>query len=30
MPPEGGAELSSQDVADVADYVWALSHVGKK
>jgi mono/diheme cytochrome c family protein len=30
MPPKGGAELSSQDVAAVADYVWALSHIGKK
>jgi glucose/arabinose dehydrogenase/mono/diheme cytochrome c family protein len=30
MPPKGGAELSSQDVAAVADYVWALSHRGKK
>jgi mono/diheme cytochrome c family protein len=30
MPPKGGAELSSQDVAAVADYVLALSHIGKK
>jgi glucose/arabinose dehydrogenase/mono/diheme cytochrome c family protein len=30
MPPKGGAELSSQDVAAVADYVWAISHNGKK
>jgi glucose/arabinose dehydrogenase/mono/diheme cytochrome c family protein len=30
MPPKGGAELSSQDVAAVSDYVWALSHTGNK
>jgi len=26
MPPRGGAELSSDDVAAVAAYVWALGH----
>jgi glucose/arabinose dehydrogenase/mono/diheme cytochrome c family protein len=26
MPPKGGAELSSADVAAVAAYVWALGH----
>jgi glucose/arabinose dehydrogenase/mono/diheme cytochrome c family protein len=30
MPPKGGAQLSPQDVAAVADYVWAISHEGKK
>jgi mono/diheme cytochrome c family protein len=26
MPPKGGAELSDQDVAAVAAYVWAVGH----
>jgi len=26
MPPKGGAELSSSQVAAAAAYVWALSH----
>jgi len=26
MPPRGGAPLSDADVADVAAYVWAISH----
>jgi mono/diheme cytochrome c family protein len=26
MPPDGGAPLSQADVADVAAYIWALSH----
>ena len=26
MPPRGGAQLSDQDVAAVAAYVWAISH----
>ena len=30
MPPLGGAQLSPQDVAAVADYVWAIGHAGKK
>jgi glucose/arabinose dehydrogenase/mono/diheme cytochrome c family protein len=30
MPPMGGAQLSPQDVAAVADYVWAIGHAGKK
>jgi glucose/arabinose dehydrogenase len=27
MPPKGGAPLTEADVADVAAYVWAISHV---
>jgi mono/diheme cytochrome c family protein len=30
MPAMGGAQLSPQDVAAVADYVWAIGHAGKK
>jgi glucose/arabinose dehydrogenase/mono/diheme cytochrome c family protein len=30
MPPMGGGPLSSQDVAAVADYVWAVGHAGGK
>jgi mono/diheme cytochrome c family protein len=26
MPPKGGADLSPEDVAAVADYVWAIGH----
>ena len=29
MPPKGGAPLTSNDVAAVAAYVWAISHRGK-
>ncbi|MHB8884799.1 MAG: PQQ-dependent sugar dehydrogenase [Methylovirgula sp.] len=29
MPPKGGAPLTSNDVAAVAAYVWAISHPGK-
>jgi glucose/arabinose dehydrogenase/mono/diheme cytochrome c family protein len=29
MPPKGGAALSAQQVADVAAYVWAISHNNK-
>jgi glucose/arabinose dehydrogenase len=29
MPPLGGAQLSPQDVAAVAAYVWAISHTDK-
>jgi glucose/arabinose dehydrogenase len=27
MPPKGGAPLTDADIAAVADYVWAISHV---
>jgi glucose/arabinose dehydrogenase/mono/diheme cytochrome c family protein len=30
MPPKGGAPLSDADVAAVAAYVWAISHVASK
>jgi mono/diheme cytochrome c family protein len=30
MPPKGGAPLSDADVAAVAAYVWAISHVAGK
>jgi mono/diheme cytochrome c family protein len=30
MPPMGGVELSKEDVAAVAAYVWALGHPGGK
>jgi glucose/arabinose dehydrogenase/mono/diheme cytochrome c family protein len=30
MPPDGGAPLSQADVADVAAYIWALSHHERK
>jgi hypothetical protein len=30
MPPDGGAPLSQVDVADVAAYIWALSHHERK
>ncbi len=29
MPPKGGAPLSDADIANVAAYVWAISHVKK-
>jgi hypothetical protein len=27
MPPKGGADLSEADVAAIAAYVWAISHL---
>ena len=30
MPPKGGAPLTKEDVAAVAAYVWAISHVAAK
>jgi glucose/arabinose dehydrogenase/mono/diheme cytochrome c family protein len=30
MPPKGGAQLTDADVAAVAAYVWAISHVAQK
>jgi glucose/arabinose dehydrogenase len=30
MPPKGGAQLTKDDVAAVAAYVWAISHVASK
>lgn len=30
MPPKGGAPLTNDDVAAVAAYVWAISHVAKR
>ena len=30
MPPKGGAPLTKDDVAAVAAYVWAISHVAAK
>jgi glucose/arabinose dehydrogenase/mono/diheme cytochrome c family protein len=30
MPPLGGAPLTPQDVAAVADYIWALRHASKE
>jgi hypothetical protein len=26
MPPMGGAQLTSDQVSDLAAYIWALSH----
>jgi hypothetical protein len=30
MPPKGGAPLTDADVAAVAAYVWAISHVAAR